>query len=493
MDELKKLIQIIEKRTGKPSQLFSNKSKEKRLYEEIVSGRITDDKTGYAVLYSKGEDVSGLKMIKSRLRKKLMNQLFFLNDNVNGTMPSHSVEQSCLAKFYQARVFIDSGANDIALPILKKVLSKCLEYDFNYIASLCLRSIMQSYVNLNERLLFYKILQQLKEVTVKLEADQESEILFMVANIELRHSVAARKNYLLKIKEVLGKMEEIWRKAQTFETFNNYYRLSIWLHELTGNFNEIVSITNQSKQLIQENPIISRRFDERFNQFIQVYAHLRSKRLEEGLELASAYLASFNQASNNWFAFMENYTLLAIHAKKYQTGHSLLHQVQNNPFIKKINRLAQERWSLFEAYLHYVAPQTEQPLKWQTLVQNAPTYSKDKEGFNVAILILQVMYYLDIADYEALEYRVESLKKYAQNHFKDTFSERSRAFFKLLTVMVRANFDPVVTQKKGLYLYQKLQRTIPPGDAYAEIEIIPYEHLWELALQRLHSGKSIKK
>ncbi|AKQ45709.1 hypothetical protein TH63_08680 [Rufibacter radiotolerans] len=493
MDELKKLIQIIEKRTGKASQIFTNKSKEKRLYQEIVSGNVVDDQTAYSILYTKGEDVSGLKMIKSRLRKKLMNQLFFLDENNNGKVSPHSVEQNCLAKFYQARVFIDSGANDLALPILKKILSKSIEYDFNYISSLCLRSILQSYVNINERSLFYKVLQQLKNVTGKLEADQESEMLFMIANIELSHSVAARKNYLLQIDEVLGKMEQIWCQAQTFETFNNYYRLSIWLHELTGNFSEIVLITNQSSQLIQDNPIISRRFDERFNQFIQVYAHLRSKKLEEGLELANTYLSSFNPASNNWFAFMENYTLLAIHARKYLLGHGLLQQVQNNPFIKKINRLAQERWSLFEAYLHYVAPQQDQPFKWQALVQNAPTYSKDKEGFNVAILILQVMYYLDIADHEALEYRVESLKKYAQNHFKDTFSERSRAFFKLLTVMVRSDFDPVVTHKKGLYLYQKLQRTTPPGDAYAEIEIIPYEHLWELVLQRLQVAKPVRK
>ncbi len=426
-------------------------------------------------------------MVKSRLRKKLMNHLFFIDDKKDGLQTPHAIEQNCLAKFYQARILIDSGAYELALPLLKQALAKTLEYDFNFTSTLCLRLMVHSYVNLKERNLFYKTTSQLETLTKKLAADQESEMLFFEANIELSHSIAARKAYLKNIDHVLTKMNSIWVKAKTYETFNHYYKLSMWLHELTGNFDEIVTLTKLSEQILKEHQNVAKRFDHRYNQFIQVYAHLRSKRLEEGLELASNYITSFNPASNNWFAFMENYTLLAIHAKKYAAAHLLLHQVQTNPFIKKINKLAQERWALFEAYLHLVAPQTDQPLKWQNLVHNAPIYSKDKEGFNVAILILQVMYFLEIVDFEALEYRVESLKKYAQHHFKDSFSERSRIFFKLLTILVRANFDPAETQKKGNYLYNKLQKTIPPGDAYAEIEIVPYEHLWELILEKIKS------
>ncbi|RNI27446.1 hypothetical protein EFA69_15045 [Rufibacter immobilis] len=483
MEELRKLIQIVEKRAGKPNHIFIYKSKEERLYDEIVNGKITDDHTGYSILYKSGQDGKGLKMIKSRLRKKLMNQLFFLdedNDDIGA-----AIEQSCLTKYYQAKVLVDSGANDLAAPILHQVIKKAKEFDFNYIVSLCTRTLLQVYMNLNERSKFYKVKEQLEKIAPRLEADQESEILFMEAKVELSYSVSARKNYLTKVKPVIERLLTIWTEARTFKAFNNYYRLSVWLHELQGNFEDIITLTNQFNELTADNDAFAKRFDIKFNQFIQVYAYLRCKRLEEGLALANTYYSSFDQSSNNWFAYMENYILLAIHAKKYDVAHLLLHQVQTNPFIKKINKLAQERWVIFEAYLHFVAPQSEQPTKWITLLQNAQNYSKDKEGFNVAILILQVMYYLEIVDFEALEYRVESLKKYAQNHFKDSFSERSRTFFKLLAVLVRSNFDPLVTQKKGQYLYTKLQRTPTPGDAYAEIEIIPYEHLWELILERL--------
>ncbi|MBC3542323.1 hypothetical protein ACFSC6_14095 [Rufibacter sediminis] len=485
MEELIKLIQIIEKRGGLPAHTLNNNSKEKKLYSEIIKGRITDEATAILVLYTDAKEKSGLKMVKSRLRKKLMNQLFFIDENNEQVQSSHIVEQTCLSKFLQARILLDAGANDLALPLLKQSLSKSKEYDFNYISSLCLRAIIQAYVNLKERNLFYKAAEQLKSLGAKLTADQESEMIFSEANIELSRSVVSRKDYIQLIDSVLSKMNAIWQQAKTFETFNNYYRLSMWLHELNGNFDEIVTLTEKSQQILKEHSNIAKRFDHRYNHFIQVYAHLRAKKIEEGLVLANTYLHYFNPSSNNWFAYMENYTLLAVHAKKYEVAHTLFHQVQSNPFIKKINKLAQERWTLLGAYLQFIAPQSDSPVKWQNLVHNSPSYSKDKEGFNVAILILQVMYYLEIMDYEALEYRVDSLKKYAQHHFKDSFSERSRIFFKLLAVLVRSNFEYTTTQKKAQYLFNKLQRTPTPGDAYAEIEIIPYEHLWEFVLDRI--------
>jgi hypothetical protein len=44
-------------------------------------------------------------------------------------------------------------------------------------------------------------------------------------------------------------------------------------------------------------------------------------------------------------------------------------------------------------------------------------------------------------------------------------------------------------RKKGKYLYEKLQVISPPGEAYAEIEIIPYEHIWEMILDILSETK----
>jgi hypothetical protein len=58
-------------------------------------------------------------------------------------------------------------------------------------------------------------------------------------------------------------------------------------------------------------------------------------------------------------------------------------------------------------------------------------------------------------------------------------------------VVVEKDFDPVRAAERGKAVLQQLQDTPPPGAAYAEVEIIPYEHLWALTLQILHSGAPI--
>jgi hypothetical protein len=114
-----------------------------------------------------------------------------------------------------------------------------------------------------------------------------------------------------------------------------------------------------------------------------------------------------------------------------------------------------------------------------------PEHSKDKQGFNVAILILQFMYFVRSQDTDALSYRIDSLKKYAGRHLTHQLSKRNLLFFKMLVLLVKEDLDYTQAKKKGEPLLQRLKNTPVPGDAYAEIEIMPYEHLWTLILKML--------
>ena len=231
------------------------------------------------------------------------------------------------------------------------------------------------------------------------------------------------------------------------------------------------------------------RFDHRYNKYISVYARLRTKDFDNGIALAEEYIKAFDPSSNNWFAFMENYLLLAIHAKKYNLALQLFSAVDQNPSFTKLSRMAKERWALYRSYLYFVNPSESlmTNFKYQTFIASVPEYSKDKQGFNVAILILQFLHYLRNKDTDGLLHRIEGLRKYAGTHLKDNFSDRSKTFFRLLMLTVKEDFQASQCRRKGKYLYEKLQVISPPGDAYAEIEIIPYEHIWELILDILET------
>jgi uncharacterized coiled-coil protein SlyX len=71
------------------------------------------------------------------------------------------------------------------------------------------------------------------------------------------------------------------------------------------------------------------------------------------------------------------------------------------------------------------------------------------------------------------------------NHFKENFSYRSRTFFKLINIVVENELNFKQVQLKSRYLVKKLSENQIVGNAYTELEIVPYEHLWDLLFSKL--------
>jgi hypothetical protein len=164
-----------------------------------------------------------------------------------------------------------------------------------------------------------------------------------------------------------------------------------------------------------------------------------------------------------------------------------------NPSYGKLRPAALERWELLEAYTELVLP-SEQVLprrRNQLAVFAAltvPEYSRDKRGYNVAILIFQLVHYLQERLLEPVLVRLERLRKYQQRHLRDAATLRSRTFLRLLLLLPEADFDPAQLAERGRPLLRTLQQATLTRDADAEVEIIPYEDLWVLIMRVLTQG-----
>ncbi|MDQ4138906.1 MAG: hypothetical protein M3142_00125, partial [Bacteroidota bacterium] len=392
-----------------------------------------------------------------------------------------------LTLLYQARTLMNEGETTTSAGLLRSALDLAIDAEFTPIIIDCYQLLLENYSFTNSSKDFYKTKSILAKYRDLGALEQEAADLYYTSRLELNKSVSSKNKYLEKLKVVVNKLEELWKKTHSATIFDYYYKLNISLHELTGNFAEILKITALSEELLLKGKINKKRFDDRYNKFINVYAYLRVKEYEKGLQTAASFVQVFNRSTNNWFAFMENYFLLAMHAGEYGQASKLYAEVMRNTFFKKISRSAQERWSLYGNYLYFVNPSDElsKPSSYRRLMSQVPEHSKDKQGFNVAILILQYIYFVRTQDIDALNYRIESLKKYAGRHLTHQLSKRNLLFFKLLMLLVKEDLDYTQAKKKGEPLLQRLKTTPVPGDAYAEIEIIPYEHLWTLILEVL--------
>ncbi|MFA0961242.1 hypothetical protein AB9P05_05525 [Roseivirga sp. BDSF3-8] len=493
MEEIARLVKIVTKRGKKNIQLLDLKSdndlnsKEMQLFNKIKEGKVGSDKDAAYEIYGEEKVDYRYRMLKSRLKQKLLNHLFFLDFNDSQIKASHHDEQECLNFLHQGRMLLKFGDLGIAEKILNKAINLAKGSEFNYIILDSLKLLRFIYASRVRPVMYDKNKEKLEHYKKLIKLEEEAAELYFKVKVELNRSVSSRKENLQFAEDGIETLRKLWEKTDSYNIFEHYHLLNVWFHELTGNYAKVIEITNHIDEQYKKTIINRKRFDDRFNKFAKIYAYLRIKDYKNGLAQAKEYVKSFSRYSTNWFSFMENYFLLAMHSRDYTLSGELLQEVERNPNYNKISELAKERWNLYTAYLQFINPtnRVNRSFNYYDFVSTVPEYSKDKEGFNLAILVLQYLYYLENKDLDALMFRVESLKKYMSRHFKETFSTRTVIFFKLLINLVQYDFDLKTCRKKSKYLYDKLKSADVPGDAYAEIEIIPYEHLWEWLMNKL--------
>lgn len=492
MDELIKLSTIVTKSVNLNRALLidnGRNSKEKCFLDNLINRKYSSDEQAAIDIYGTSQNDVRYKMLKYRLKKKLYNSLLFIEYDKVGLKESNQKEHECMTLLHQAYILRRQYELDMVINLANKVISIAEQLDFTNLLVTALELNTSCYSEIGNIKMFNKYSKELEEQVAKRNKELEAISMFQTVNVNLKKSITTRKNLLPQVPDIVSKLELLWRQTNSFIIFDAYYKTSISYYELEGDFDKIVEMTISSLSWVKDGLVNEMLFNANYNKFILVYAHLRSKRYKPGLRYAEIYFNDFKYSSVNWFPFMENYYLLALHSRQYELARILLQRVFDNPTYKTISNSAKERWSLYQAYFGIINPNTTAELSLQKNPYglSLPEYSKDKLGFNVAILILQFIYFLQKEDSEALLYRIESLKKYILTHLKDTFSLRSKTFLKLMILTVTEDFDADACRKKGQKLYQKLIEAPIPGDAYAEIEIVPYEHLWEHIISILES------
>ena len=153
--------------------------------------------------------------------------------------------------------------------------------------------------------------------------------------------------------------------------------------------------------------------------------------------------------------------------------------------LADLNPFAQEKWLLYYRFFNYISEFKLPDFKHRKL-KYVPF---DKKGFNVWSLILDFIVVIGKDQPDLIEREMDRIRKFTAKYLTSEGDARTKLFLKLLQIIGREYKNTKVCKRKGSYILNKLKQTPVAGFAYAEIEIVPYEHLWELILSRLENNK----
>ncbi len=503
MEALRELVELITRKRVKKVELFDEQSRNKnsnyyQLFEGIHTSKYASDEEASQDIYQCEASAKKYLILKTRLKQKLLNTLFFLDiDDQDNLSPKEVALYECGRGLYHAKVLLQNQSDTIAIPIIEKIYKKAREHALTEIEYDCAKILTKYYgesQNFKDFINFKNITERLEK---KLFAENRAERFYLETQITYQKSKSHREtaqklaqSYIQIIKEDLQKY-----KSQLLE--NYLLKLQTLQGQFDDNFSATLHSLNQQEQLYYSKPEIYAQEQiallqiEKMGTFLQLKDYTQSEQYYQSLSETE-----FNEA--HWFEMQELRLLLALHTQQYiQAAEVFKVTIEHNNF-RLLSEENKQKWTVFQAYLHYcyrylkqknvrlLIQNTKLNFKLSEFVDDRPLFSKAQRGLNIASIALQVLYYLERQDTTSITDCTQALDMYRRRYPKKDEYFRSECLINMMIEMKEQDFRFYQTRKKTDKIYQELKKS--PSKAKNEskfIEVFPYEFIWESILEKL--------
>ncbi|MBL0341456.1 MAG: hypothetical protein IPP71_11235 [Bacteroidetes bacterium] len=225
----------------------------------------------------------------------------------------------------------------------------------------------------------------------------------------------------------------------------------------------------------------------------KLYGSLHLRDYENGTSFATNCMTLFNPGTLNWLIFLEYYFLLCLHTKNYIKAKEVFNQVIGHSSFKLYPAQSKEKWKIFESFLNYAIPSSvpgSKKFNVAKFINEVPIFSKDKAGYNLSIIISQIILLINLKDFSKILDKAEPLKQYASRYIKKEKNPRSYYFIKMLLVMVNYDFDSKKTAQIANKFFIKLKESHLGLQSELEtLEVIPYDVLWPEIISKLEASE----
>lgn len=498
-DRLVELVHVVSKNKIQRIEIVGDASNYDslvhRLYRGIQEGRFKTEADAAEALYESSPDNRNFKHLQYILEQRLYNTLFFIDVNKPSFTDTSKAFYRCQNKAAVVRMLFGRAATQSATSLAERTIRKAIEYEFTEIVVDLARMLKSVYSgNYKKRKKFAHYSGVLEKYLDLMQAEIYAEDCYQRMRIHHNASGHIKKESLKESSTYIQRLKRDLPKYHSLRFVMNSYITIVTHYEVAQDYDQMILFC---KEAIQKFELDSKR---KVNNALSMFnyklltCYINTKKYPEA-ELAAQKCLSYSiNGGRNWFAIMENYLVLNLHAQNYQKAYDLLIEALTNKGFKSLFPVRKETWYVYEAYIHYfirlgkIIPGSEnnkvaKKFKYSKFVNEVPIFSKDKRGVNVSILILQILFLLQAKKYDDVIDRTDALNLYCFKYLKKDDSYRSNCFIKMLLKLNEAQFHKAGAMRKANSYLEKLKaHPLEISLQTSEVEIVPYEDLWTLVL-----------
>lgn len=227
-------------------------------------------------------------------------------------------------------------------------------------------------------------------------------------------------------------------------------------------------------------------------------SHIMLGNHERAEELVHQALNLISESHPNYSRVLEFYLVLGFYSHQYDIALRASEMAHNSPAFKDLPDSVQEYWKIYDGFIYLFiqlgkikVPEDAAPRKFKVsrFLNEVPTYSKDKRGANVTILILQVLILLQQKKYDKIIDKADALKVYTSRYLRKNETYRSNCFIKMLLLLPHYAFNKKGVLRRSAKLEKRLSEvSIAEITPSIEVEVVPYETLWEIVKELLQDS-----
>lgn len=511
MESLKELIRIITRDRVKNIEIIgnssSNKNKLNEFYGGIQNGHFSNDNEAASYFYGPNSTESaGYKKLKKRLQRRLIDTIFFIDVNRTSYNEIQQAYYTSYKDWAAVKILLGRAARKTAIPIAERIIKNAIKFEFSDLVLDISRILRTHYGAIEGNQKKYNryndyVKQYLEILNAELIAEEHYQTL-----------VRSYNNTKLDYSKVEVLAIQYTEELKRYSKYLQSYRLNLYSFLVFAMRHQIV---NDYKNMILECEKAVHYFESKkfqpsksalYNFLYKILAcYIQLKEFKKGEKTVNRCLKLLLEGEANWFNTLEQYLLLSFHTNNLNQAYEIFCQATEHKNFNRLYEDATENWRAYEAYLYFfisigaIQIQSDEKLKLKKFsltrfLNDMPVHSKDKRRKNIPILIIHVLFLLQKRQYEKVIDRVESLNQYCYRYLRKDDTFRSNCFIKMLLQLPKANFHREAVVRKADKFYKKLIQN--PSNMVvqaSEIEIMPYEMLWEYVLNSLDNKVRYKK
>lgn len=496
LQTLKELAEVVTRNKVKSIDILSKRGPETKIwdfYEHILNGSFDSDEEAAKYYYDQDSQYPEYRKLKNKLKDKLINSSFFIDVNNPKFNTHQKAYYTCQKNLMAVKTLLGRYARTPAIELAASTLTKSIRFEFSEITyELC--KILRSHyaIILNRKSLYEKYAEL---------ATHYSKVVTAEDLVAERYDHISALSHRARTKEVViefcskyeKELEPYLKKYDSYRLHLLYYFIGLKKLTLESNPRLLIDLCERAIKFFNTKGFVSDQFIGAFY-YHKLLASIHVRDFESASNLAQKCSSIFEDNTIRWYNAQEICFVFAMQSNQYRKAVQIRERVITSQSFKNQLQNRDETWKLYDAYLHYLYLSkrlSNRNVKISTFrvrkfLNEVPVYSMDKSGRNIPILIIQILIQIQQKKHDQLTDKIEAIEKYTTRYLLKDNNYRSNCFIKMLMQIPKQQFHPVAVKRHTKTLYSKLKAMpLEKANQPFEIEIIPYEDLWEMALESI--------